>query len=754
LLATLLTALAEPVPGQPVIARGNWTFDTTQLALQYNAVSTGTATHYGGSGAVCVARADGTATQNFYIFTPDQSKFERRTRIYQPFALNTQSVVQVPRYFQGLISFFGSNPDSYGMVSGAWEILDNFNNVVYSQGAFLNGWSDQAVNNANLGTVTLPAGNYTFRGTLVVLGYTAANGGGGTGSGVTIDFNTPTRGLATALGAWATGLGNSRAAIGAPAARTDFEVDGTGVDVGLIEVGRPYRNGTGSGDPGDWSGAHPSLAGRLYVMNASVARDTNFRNEHAQAVASIIASDDPDPANAGIAPGATITTAATATYPGTWSARFRAALDALLGQNIKVINMSMTSGDTDNSSDPADDWRFLNQRLNANPEVTFVKSAGNNGVGVTAPGAAHNAIVVGGLNRDFTQRAPYSSFGTTVAGLNPFKPDLVAPSEQINAAAAFGGGFTRAFTGEAFDTTLGPVTGEITGTSFAAPHVSGTVALLHHYYNTHAGTHDRDQRVIKAVLMNSADRSVLTANGNFWSQDTVGSATPADPLVVRRSLDWELGAGMVDAHAALRQYEPDEVRFADNNTAQNFTIDVRGKNIWWDHETVQPLSAALGPGTVDYLLGGIGGPFSATLVWNMQEHPIVPELLHVPELELRLYQEGDTLNNRLGFDEADVLIARTFGRFYPDDPQNVGLFDFTLPAPTIGGTWNPNAGSYYLSVMNFELEWGATQFGLAVWIIPEPGAAVLLSIGLALLFGLGQRWSRQPDAEPRTPGSC
>ena len=53
------------------------------------------------------------------------------------------------------------------------------------------------------------------------------------------------------------------------------------------------------------------------------------------------------------------------------------------------------------------------------------------------------------------------------------------------------------------------------GTSFAAPHVTGTIALLQQYAvgNFAANANARRHEVMKAVIMNSADKIKDTGNG-------------------------------------------------------------------------------------------------------------------------------------------------------------------------------------------------------------------------------------------------
>jgi len=109
---------------------------------------------------------------------------------------------------------------------------------------------------------------------------------------------------------------------------------------------------------------------------------------------------------------------------------------------------------------------------------------------------------------------------------------------------------------------LGNTTVTATGTSIAAPHVTGTVALLQEYANSQIPSTGwgpisaRRHEVMKAVLMNSADkvsgrlgmtRTVEKKNGDTWDQ----SLAAFDDFY---PLDEEMGAGHLNASRALQQY--------------------------------------------------------------------------------------------------------------------------------------------------------------------------------------------------------
>jgi len=100
-------------------------------------------------------------------------------------------------------------------------------------------------------------------------------------------------------------------------------------------------------------------------------------------------------------------------------------------------------------------------------------NAGGLGITVNDPGNAQLAITVGSTHRDMPHRygvSYFSSKGPT--GDGRAKPDLVAPGERVLSCAA------GAVAAEA-EASLGPVHYvEDSGTSMAAPHVSGCVAAF------------------------------------------------------------------------------------------------------------------------------------------------------------------------------------------------------------------------------------------------------------------------------------
>jgi serine protease AprX len=208
--------------------------------------------------------------------------------------------------------------------------------------------------------------------------------------------------------------------------------------------------------------SHPSLAGRVVHRRNYTAEPWGNPDGHGTAVAGIIAADDAD--NGGVAPAATIYN-----YKVVAPNRFfnaddfqgALALQQALEDGADVANCSWNAGPT--SAVPSREARAVDEAA-AHGMVT-VKSAGNKGPGagtITTPGDAATAIVVGATDLDGTAVPDYSARGS--AGARP-GPDVVAPGGTLNGqvvGALVGGGFGAAGY----------------GTSFAAPLVTGLVAVL------------------------------------------------------------------------------------------------------------------------------------------------------------------------------------------------------------------------------------------------------------------------------------
>jgi endonuclease G len=118
-------------------------------------------------------------------------------------------------------------------------------------------------------------------------------------------------------------------------------------------------------------------------------------------------------------------------------------------------------------------------------------------VTITIPGTSGNVIVVGAVGTaDKMQLDDSSSYGPTRGGPVPEKPDLVAPGVRIRAALA--GKRVES------DPVLPPGAKGNSGTSFAAPHVTGAIALLLSAAEKKPGQSQFNARQIRQALLQSA----------------------------------------------------------------------------------------------------------------------------------------------------------------------------------------------------------------------------------------------------------
>jgi subtilisin family serine protease len=179
-------------------------------------------------------------------------------------------------------------------------------------------------------------------------------------------------------------------------------------------------------------------------------------------------------------------------------------LDTDPSNDISVMNISIGAdcgGYYDSGCGPND---ITSQAVDRASEagISVVVSAGNSGPGastIESPGTARTAITVGAVNKskviaDFSSRGPVSVSGEMVS-----KPDVLAPGVDICSVQLFG---TFYASRRCFDQTHV----SFSGTSMAAPHVAGLVALLKQL------NPDWTPTQIKTAIKNSTDNLGYDAN--------------------------------------------------------------------------------------------------------------------------------------------------------------------------------------------------------------------------------------------------
>ncbi len=374
----------------------------------------------------------------------------------------------------------------------------------------------------------------------------------------------------------------------------------------------------------------------------------------------------------------------------------------------------------------------LDALANASGRTLFTAAAGNttpSGEGpnrVGSPASGYNNMSVASLRPNggafdlpstFSNGGPSNYFDPTTGTVNNARQviDIAAPGENFSTAYYGGetGGNGAGLSGPPNGPAGGPdwYSRDRNGTSFAAPTVAGGAALLYDAaYDTFGANPDaRDARVVKAVLMNSADKTQGWNNGQLAHPNGNGG------VLTTQGLDNRVGTGRLNLDRAFDQM-------------LGGTADVPGiaqgplgavEPVGWDFGVV-------GQGIInDYLFGTnlIGGSdFTATLTWFRDRLPVGTTNFSdasYDNLDLELW---DVLGGA-----AAQLISTSMSRY-----NNSEHFHFAIPA----------TGQYMLRVRwteeLFDLvgDTNSEHYGLA-WAavaVPEPATVVLLFAALAPAF--------------------
>ena len=499
------------------------------------------------------------------------------------------------------------------------------------------------------------------------------------------------------------------------------------VEAGFVWGGHEVFNRTGSGlGPAvDRLVAAPGVTGELdfhATMVGHVLAGTGYVPASGTSAASLTY------VGTGIAPFGTLWSGAIATAyststtsigafsstPASTVPVYQKFFQGISGTKADVINSSFGYGDPaalepESLSVDALAWE--------NPTVTFVAAAGNDGSGqVGAPAAVYNGITVGSVGgTGFRMPSGFSSHGPvdfydpateTMFERVRVAVDIAAPGERQFLAAYLGptGGLAPLtdFTQDPSPTDR--YFANMDGTSFASPVVAGGVALMKDaakYFNL--PTSALDSRVVKAVLMATADETIGWNNGQ----------TTVDGVVrTTQALDYATGAGLVDLEAAGITY------------ILGATRDLAG--------------------SVGGTIGGNGWDFGSVVTGSANDYAFGTSLTGTTQLQVSLnwftggvFDAAGFTGTRTSFANLDLQVwSMTSGSFATLVAESASLYNnsemlrVTLPA-----------GDYGLRVtlpgMIYDV--GATggtaeSYGLA-WTtvpVPEPSAVILAATGLVL----------------------
>lgn len=400
---------------------------------------------------------------------------------------------------------------------------------------------------------------------------------------------------------------------------------GRKIAIGQVEIGRPSQFGLDKVANADL----PVKVGQVFYLDEQ-PNPNQYVDDHAANVASVMVSQDKT--LTGVAPNATLFAAAVGPIrgrsgqPDECFASQQVALSN--GGDVRAINFSFGEPLI---RDPRPDARLdgnalltqcidWSQRVH---DVLYVIAGNQGGGGIPIPTDNFN-----GINVAYSRQVDGQFVKVDFANLSS-EPDFNGPRSQVPETNV---GDRRSINLVAPGSQIAVINPDgdsrsVSGTSFAAPHVTATIALLQEWVDRQIrsaagwGLEAREPMVMKAVLLNSADKLADQGDGLLLgmsrtlyderNQTWLQSDAYADQT---RPLHAELGTGHLNATRALRQLQGGQWSAAGPVAA-----------IGWSFDTVEsPLPPDL-PRTAmtqvyrDYVIEGplVGGSYlSATLVWE------------------------------------------------------------------------------------------------------------------------------------------